>query len=174
MRAIIITLAALGVAGCTVSSTASGTPSHPAATTTPASAPRAGATITLAGNSPGEKIAVTLLRVIARARPADPFSRPGRGHRLVAVQLRLTNAGTAAYSDSPGNGATVTDSHGQSYDAGLASVRGCQSFPGTERIAPGSSGLGCVVFEVPAGARIKLVQFGLDSGFASETARWAV
>jgi hypothetical protein len=51
---------------------------------------------------------------------------------------------------------------------------GCQSFPGTENIAAGSTGLGCVVFEVPTTARITKVQFTLDSGMGPQTGQWNV
>ena len=47
-------------------------------------------------------------------------------------------------------------------------------FPGTENIARGSSGLECIVFEVPDSAKIAEVQFTLDSGFASQTGQWNV
>jgi hypothetical protein len=81
----------------------------------------------------------------------------------------------AAYSDAPSNGAEVTDSSGQSYESSLDdTVSGCQDFPATENIAPGSSGLGCIVFEVPKAAKITQVQFTLDSGMGPQTGQWDV
>jgi hypothetical protein len=41
-------------------------------------------------------------------------------------------------------------------------------------IAPGASGLGCIVFEVPQSAKITEVQFTLDSGFAQQTGQWNI
>jgi hypothetical protein len=73
--------------------------------------------------------------------------------------------------DDPSNGAVVVDAAGQS---SLYDVAGCQSFPATENIAAGGSGLGCIVFEVPAKAQITEVQFTLDSGFGPQTGQWAV
>ena len=91
------------------------------------------------------------------------------------MQFRLRDTGSAAYSDSPSNGAAVVDSSGQSYQAALAdTVSGCATFPGTENIAPGASGLGCIVFEVPKAAKITGVQFTLDSGFGPQTGQWDV
>lgn len=90
------------------------------------------------------------------------------------MQFRLKDTGSAAYSDAPSNGAAVVDSEGQSYEAGLDNAAGCQSFPGTENIAPGSSGLGCIVFEVPKAAKIVSVQFTLDSGLGPQTGQWDV
>lgn len=134
----------------------------------------AGSSITLAGNNSGEQMSVTVTKVITSARGSDEFSQPPAGDRLYAVQFRLRDTGSAAYSDAPSNGATVTDSKGQSYQSGIEDVAGCQSFPGTENIAPGASGLGCIVFEVPKTAVITQVQFTLDSGFGPQTGQWNV
>jgi hypothetical protein len=117
---------------------------------------------------------VTVTKVISHAQPADEFSSPGAGKRFYAVQFKLANTGSAAYSDSPSNGAAVVDADGQSYDSTFSSVAGCQEFPGTENIAAGDTGLGCVTFEVPTGAKITKVQFTLDSGMGPDTAQWAV
>jgi hypothetical protein len=163
-----------GQAGSTpvATSSSSGTPS---ATSSASSSPaQVGSTITLTGNDPGEKMAVTLTRVISHAQPADEFSTPDPGKRFYAVQFRLADTGTAAYSDSPSNGTAVVDADGQSYESTLYNVAGCQSFPGSENIAAGDKGLGCIVFEVPARAKITKVQFTLDSGMGPDTGQWDV
>jgi Domain of unknown function (DUF4352) len=141
---------------------------------TPVSEAKVGTRIALAGNDNGEKMTVTVTKVVPTARGANEFETPSGGHRFYAVQFRLINTGTAAYSDSPSNGAAVVDSKGQSYDSTFGEVRGCHAFPAQENIAPGNSGLGCVVFEVPKGAKIKGVQFTLDSGFGPDTGQWSV
>jgi Domain of unknown function (DUF4352) len=161
----------------------------PTVNTSPTSTPRAGSThaaqpaaataqvgstISLTGNTPGEKMAVTVVKVFPRAHGSDEFNTPDPGKRFYAVQFRLTDTGSAAYSDAPSNGATVVDSAGQSYQSDLSTVAGCNSFPGTENIAAGSTGLGCVVFQVPRHAKITEVQFTLDSGFANQTGQWKV
>jgi hypothetical protein len=155
-------------AGSSPSATASASSS---ASSSPA---RVGSTLTLTGNDPGEKMAVTVTRIISHAQPADEFSSPDPGKRFYAVQFRLSDTGTAAYSDSPSNGAAVVDNAGQSYQSTLYDVAGCESFPGTENIAAGDKGLGCVVFQVPAEAKITKVQFTLDSGFGPDTGQWDV
>src|SRR5579859_4391499 len=150
----------------------SGTSSHAAAKVRTAAA-RIGSSIVLAGNSDGERMTVTVVKVFRHARPASDFDAPQAGMRLYAIQFRLTDTGSAAYSDAPSNGAQVVDSAGQSYEASIASSAAeCQSFPGTENIAPGSSGLGCIVFEVPVKAKITAVQFTLDSGLGPQTGEW--
>jgi hypothetical protein len=134
-----------------------------------------GSAITLAGNSSGEQMSVTVTKVISDAQPGDEFTSAPAGDRLYAVQFRLTDTGSAAYSDAPSNGAAVTDSTGQSYQSAIAdTAAGCTSFPGSENIAPGSSGLGCIVFEVPTSAKITQVQFTLDSGMGPDTGQWDV
>lgn len=58
-----------------------------------------GETISLAGNEPGERLDVTLTRVVD---PADPAGQEPTGNeRLVATRFRLENTGTAVYQDSP-------------------------------------------------------------------------
>jgi hypothetical protein len=119
-------------------------------------------------------MAVTLTKIYRHAQPASSFDGPDTGDRLVAVQFRLTDTGSAAYSDSPCNGAEVVDASGQSYESALNDAANCPSFPGTENIAPGASGLGCIVFEVPQAAVITKVQFTLDSGMGPQTGQWNV
>ena len=132
-----------------------------------------GSAIVLAGNSSGEKMTVTVTKVWAHAEPASQFDTADAGDRLFAVQFRLADTGSIAYSDSPSNGAVVVDSAGQSYQSTLDNAAECTSFPGTENIAAGASGLGCIVFEVPVKAKITAVQFTLDSGMGPQTGQWS-
>jgi len=133
-----------------------------------------GSAITLSGNSGGEQMSVTVVKVINDAQGVD-YTSPPAGDRLYAVQFRLRDTGSAAYSDSPSNGAEVVDSAGQSYESAMGdSVGDCVSFPATENITPGAVGLGCIVFEVPVKAKITSVQFTLDSGMGPQTGQWKV
>jgi hypothetical protein len=169
-----ISVAANGGHSVKTSGTAGTAGRTAAAAQSPATA-RVGSAITLSGNSSGEQMAVTVVKVISSASPGDEFTSAPAGDRLYAVQFRLRDTGTAAYSDAPSNGAAVTDSKGQSYQAGLAdTASGCPAFPGTENIAPGSTGLGCIVLEVPEKAKITAVQFTLDSGMGPQTGQWDV
>lgn len=133
-----------------------------------------GSAITQSGNDSGEQMSVTVTKVITDAQPSDEFSAAPAGDRLYAVQFRLRDTGSAAYSDAPSNGAAVVDSSGQSYQSALDNAASCASFPGSENIASGASGLGCIVFEVPASAKITEVQFTLDSGMGPQTGQWNV
>jgi hypothetical protein len=133
-----------------------------------------GSAIVLAGNSSGEQMTVTVAKVWAHAEPASQFDGADAGDRLYAVQFRLADTGSIAYSDSPSNGAVVVDSAGQSYQSSFNNAAECDSFPGTENIAVGASGLGCIVFEVPVKAKITEVQFTIDSGMGPQTGQWNV
>jgi hypothetical protein len=169
--AIIAIAAAAGAGSHTVRTT--GSSNAPGTKSAPDTA-RIGSPITLAGNESGEQMTVTLTKVISNASGTD-YTTPPAGDRLYAAQFQLKDTGSAAYSDAPSNGAEVVDSAGQSYDAAIAdSVQNCTSFPASENIATGALGLGCVVFEVPAHARIVSVQFTLDSGMGPDTGQWAL
>jgi hypothetical protein len=174
---IVISIAASGGHSVKTSSTGTsgtGTSGQAAAAQGPATA-RIGSAITLSGFDSGEQMAVTVMKVISHASPGDEFTSAPAGDRLYAVQFRLDDTGSAAYSDSPSNGAEVVDSSGQSYEASIAdTASGCTSFPATENIATGASGLGCIVFEVPEAAKITGVQFTLDSGMGPQTGQWDV
>ena len=108
--------------------------------------------------------------MLSDPQPGDEFSGAQAGDRLYAVQFRLADTGSAAYSDAPPNGAAVVDSSGQSHNASpVDTAAGCPSFSSPENIAAGASGLGCIVFEVPEAARITQAQFTLDSGMGPDT-----
>ncbi len=171
---VISALAASGNHTITTGQTSSTTtaPSAPASSAAAAKHAGVGSTITLSGFNGGEQMAVTVVKVYSHAQPASEFDGPDPGDRLYAVQFRLRDTGGAAYSDAPSNGAGVTDAKGQSYQSWYGNAAECQSFPGTENIAPGASGLGCVVFEVPESAVITEVQFTLDSGMGPQTGQW--
>ena len=88
------------------------------------------------------------------------------------VQFRFDNTGRVAYSDYPSNGVILVDSAGHSFYSSLDDVSGCRPFAGTESIAVGSSGLRCIVFEVPATARITQVWFPLAPGTGAQAGLW--
>jgi len=118
-------------------------------------------------------MAVTLLAVADPAQPATEFDAPEAGKRLVGVQLKLNNIGTAVYKDSPANSATLIDAGGQHFDTTVASeITAGPEFPGSVTIAAGDNAVGFVVFTIPTQSTIARLQFALDSGFASQTGQW--
>jgi hypothetical protein len=142
-----------GTSGAAASTTSS--PSKAAAAQTA----KVGSAITLAGNDSGEQVAVTVVRCSATRSPPATSTPPSQ---------------VTSCTPSSSNGAEVVDASGHSYRSSLDNAAECQSFPGTENIAAGASGLGCIVFEVPVKAVITKVQLTLDSGMGPQTGQWDV
>jgi hypothetical protein len=139
-----------------------------------ASAGHVGSTIALTGESPGEKLSVTLVKVAPTTKATDGFSTPPAGDRYFAAQFRLTNTGTTTYSDAVDNDAVALDAKGQQYQTDIVdSVSAGPEFADQLNIVAGGAALGWIVFDVPAAATITAMQFTLDSGFA-DTGQWSV
>lgn len=78
--------------------------------------PPAGASITLSGETAGDTLTVTLVKVVTSGvSPTGRFSTPDAGDRYVAIQFRLADSGTRAYSDNPYVSVQMLDAAGQSY-----------------------------------------------------------
>ncbi|MDX2388934.1 MULTISPECIES: DUF4352 domain-containing protein [unclassified Streptomyces] len=140
----------------------------------PVASAAVGATLDLRGLTDGEGLAVTLVKVVDPARTGNPYSAPDAGSRLVAVQFRLKNTGTAVYQDSPSNGAKVVDERGQQFGSAYQDTTAGPGFPGSITVAPGDTGLGFITFEVPKASRVTKVQFAMNSGFSPNTGQWRV
>ena len=177
-------LIALGATACgletdTVSTTAkadsaSGGSNSKAAPKKKKSSARVGDTVSLKGMESGSKADVTVVKFVNRAVGADEFSQPESGKRFVAVQLKIKNIGSKAYSDSPSNGAKVVDTEGQGFDADISDTKAGPSFSADVNVAPGGTAKGFITFQVPKNAKIDKVQFTMDSGFADQTGQWNV
>jgi len=133
-----------------------------------------GSVLGLAGHRAGEKMTISLVKVFPHPRPATSSDAPLKGDRLYAVQFRLDNTGRVAYRGSPPNSAMLVDSVGHSYQSSLDQVTRCRSFPETEKIAVGRSVLGCIVFQVPAKARIANIWFTVASGIGAQSGHWLI
>jgi Domain of unknown function (DUF4352) len=177
--AVILVWGVIGVISAVVSSSGdSGDSGDPSVYNAPSGVVKgtAGQALTLYGFESGEKMSVTLTKVIPGAQPGDQFSAPGAGDQLYAVQFKLANTGSAAYDDAPSNGTKLVDSAGKSYSPTFMvdSVTGCPMFAAVEQIAAGGAHEGCLAFQIPATAKITEVRFTLDSGLASQTGQWTV
>ncbi|MFI6850060.1 DUF4352 domain-containing protein [Kitasatospora sp. NBC_00085] len=118
---------------------------------------------------------VTVVRVVDPASAKEAFSSPKAGTKLVAVQFRLRNTGTAVYDDSPSNGARLVDSEGQQFTASITTdTTAGPGFPGSVTITPGDTALGYITFAIPTASQVAKIQFTLDSGFAPSTGQWTV
>jgi hypothetical protein len=137
-----------------------------------AQAAKVGDTISLKGTGDGTKLDVTVVKVADPAKSSDEFTTPDAGKRYVGVQFRLVNTGSAAYDDSPSNGAQLADSGGQRFDATFADITAGPSMASAVKLQPGGKALGWIVFEVPKGSNVATVQFTMNSGFADQTGEW--
>lgn len=177
--AVIVIASVAGTSGNKTTPTGQGVSTAPAGQNPTAKTParktaRLGDAIALTGTG-GSKITVTLLRVVSPAHATDGFSTPDAGKHFAAVQIKLTNTGSSSYTDSPANGAEVLDAQGQSYsaDIGVPTDAGPAFANEQVNLAPGSSEVGVLTFQVPDGLTVAKFQFGLDSGFA-QTGEWTV
>uniref|UniRef100_A0AAU2K039 DUF4352 domain-containing protein n=1 Tax=Streptomyces sp. NBC_00049 TaxID=2903617 RepID=A0AAU2K039_9ACTN len=149
-------------------------------------APRgSGETISLSGNEPGQRLDVTLTRVVDPAGPAGPALAgrslprsagpvPTGSERLVAVGFRLENTGTAVYVDEPAAAAHLVDTSGRRFTGVDAPTTAGPAFPGTVTLDPGASAEGFVAFRIPADAGPAAVQFALNGGLADDVGQWSL
>ncbi|MFE2839977.1 DUF4352 domain-containing protein [Streptomyces mirabilis] len=133
---------------------------------------KVGDTIVLKGMDDGSKLDVTVVKVVDPAKGADEFTTPSSGKRFVGIQFRLVNTGTVAYSDSPSNGAQISDADGQQFQTTFGDISAGPSMASEVKLKPGAKALGWIVFEVPKASKAATVQFGMDSGFAEQTGEW--
>ncbi|TDU74452.1 hypothetical protein [Streptomyces sp. KS 21] len=136
-----------------------------------------GETIPLSGSEPGQHLDVTLTRVVDPADPGPAPAGSGSGSgsdRLVAVQFRLENTGTAVYQDSPAKSSHLLDSEGQRFTGSNTTTAAGPAFPETVSLAPGGSAFGFVTFRLPNHAALAAVQFALNSGLADDVGHWSL
>lgn len=174
-RSIVACVALVFVAGCgttDVKTTPETQGTSDSSSSTPQKAAGVGDTLTLKGQDDGEKMAVTLLGVIDPLSVGE-FDSPDKGKRYVGVRIALKNIGTAAYDDSPSNGAALLTRTDEQLDTTIVSGGPCDSpFASSAKIAPGARQQGCIPFEAPRGAKLKTFQFTLASGFGPDAGEW--
>lgn len=100
---------------------------------TASAAAKVGDSITLTGNTSGERLTVTVVAVTDNAKGSDEFNTPGNSDRFYAAQFRIADVGSTAYSDAPDNSAKVIDSSGQSFSASFDTIAAGQEFLDTEQ-----------------------------------------
>lgn len=170
VAAVVVAIIALGATAAAIAPKRTLT-SAPTSSTSGSSGGKAGSTITLDGNTPGEQLAVTEVQYSDNERSDNSFETPKPGYRYYSVQYRLLNTGSVVYSDAPMNGAKVIDSQGQQFDATIVTTSLGADFNGDVKLAPGQTALGVITFEVPTSSTIVEYQFSMDSGFGS-TGQW--
>jgi len=155
----------------TTSKTSSGSSSKASSSSATTTA-HVGSTVNIGGS---KGLSVTLTQVIDPASGADQYTTADAGKRFVAVDMKITNNGTAAFSDDANSDVTLIGTDNQSYTADFDSVSECTNFnSGQFTLSPSESSTGCVVFQVPNGVNTAKVQFQTESGFSGSTGEWLV
>ena len=92
----------------------------------------------------------------------------------MAVQLQLAGS-KGTVSDDANNDASVVATDHQIYTATIGPVSGCTNFDnGQYAVAPGTTLVGCVTFQLPTGANVAVVRFNPSGGLGAQTGQWQV
>jgi Domain of unknown function (DUF4352) len=157
----------------TPSSSVTSTPAETTTTEAPAEL-RIGNTVTLKGQQPGEQVEATVV-AYRESVSGGEYDAPQSGMRYVGITLRLKNTGTATYSDSPSNGATILTANGQhGKTANLTGGECSEGFADSVKIVPSEAQEGCIPFEMADGSIPAKVQWTPSSGYGPETAEWSL
>ncbi len=113
----------------------------------------------------GNKVSVTLTRVIDPAQGADQFTTPQSGSRFVGAVFSIKGI-SGAFSDDANNDATVVGSNGQTYTADFDSIAGYTGFnDGEFSVSAGESSVGAVTFQIPLAVKVSKVEWSANGGF---------
>ncbi len=139
---------------------------------------------TLNGSTVGEKMEVTLVKVVDPAQSANQFLQPTPGMREIALELRYKNVGSTTYSPSVLGDVTVIDQASHSYSSDFENTTagtfpGLPGFPfGLVNIAPGESADdGFATFQIPQGTPVTQVKLTVDlvgGALGADTGEWLV
>ena len=117
-------------------------------------------------------LTVTFTQLIDPATGIDQFNQPNSGYRFVAVVINLANPSTAMITSDSYLDVQLVGTDNQAYSTDFSSVTECTNFSsGSFTLLPGGTENGCVLFQVPLGVNVKLVQFSLGYGYL-DVAQW--
>lgn len=178
--AAVVGVAILALAGCggstttvTTTSPAEGTATteEGATTAAPPEALDVGEGKVLTGID-NEQVKFTPLTYIDPLTPGQ-YDQPEAGQRLVAITWEMTNVGKKTYDSSPGNGALLILEDSTQVDHVItgSSTTECD-YSSELNLAPGESRRGCIPFQVGESAKIKELQYALNSGYADVKGVW--
>lgn len=177
-----VAVAVLGAVGCgsitKTSAPATTAPAAPASTQAAASPSNslsgAVGTVYTATDQSGDKMAVTLTRVIDPAQGADQYTTPDNGNRFVGAVFSL-NGISGTFSDDANNDATLIGSNGQTYSADFNSIVGYTNFNnGVYNLSAGENSVGAVTFQVPLAVKVAKIEWSANGGLGGAPAEWLV
>jgi hypothetical protein len=117
-------------------------------------------------------MSVKLTHVIDPAKGANEFDTPDNGKRFVGAKFKIRGV-SGSFSDDANSEAVVVGSNGQSYQPDFSDIAGCTNFnDGEFDVTPGTSSIGCVVFQVPERIKVASIQWG--GSFGGTPATWAL
>jgi hypothetical protein len=174
--------AMLAIAGCgsiTKAPTPGSTGHAAPASTRPAPSPSNSltgpvGTIYTVTDPDGNKMSVTLTKVIDPAQGADQFTTPNNGNRFVGAVFTITGI-SGTFSDDANNDATLIGSNGQTYTADFDSIAGYTNFDnGQYTVSGGERSVGAVTFQVPLTVTVTKVEWSANGGFGGAPAEWLI
>lgn len=149
-------------------------PSKAASTSAAPKAAKVGDTIDLSGGD--EHIQITLVKLVDPAKSTDEYRTPKPGNRFIAVQMRIVNVNSKAYTGDPMARTVAKDADGQVFEADFSPAQTDVGQPMDSglTLAPGDKALGVLTFEVPVGVKLVMVQYSTHAFNNGKTAQWAV
>ncbi len=149
--------------------TAAPTMAAPSPSSSPSGRIGAGYTVT---DDSGNKISVTLTRVIDPAQGAGEFTSPDAGKRFVGAVSAIRGI-SGSVSDDADNDASLIGSNGQTYSADFNSIAGVTDFNNGEfSVSAGERSVGAVTFQVPLGVKVAIIEWSANSGLGGPSAEW--
>ena len=154
-----------GTAGTATGADTSATP------TPPSKAAKIGAGKVLAGRN-NVLVKFTPLTYIDPLKPGR-FDQPDPGQRLVAITWEMKNVGKTTYDSSSGNGALlILDDRTQIQHVITGPSTTQCDYNSRLNLAPGETRRGCIPFQVGEKAKVKELQYALNSGYADQKGVW--
>jgi hypothetical protein len=177
-----VAAAVLAIAGCgSITKTPAPASTAPAALASTKAAPPpsnslsgpVGTVYTVTDQS-GNKMSVTLTKVIDPVQGADQFTTPDSGNRFVGAVFTISGV-SGRFSDDANNDATVIGSNGQTYTADFDSIAGYTNFnDGEYNVSAGENSVGAVTFQVPLTVKVTKIEWSANGGFGGAPAEWLV
>lgn len=132
--------------------------------------------VSLTNSLNGEKIEITVTKVVDPAIPRPGSGTPDPGDRFVAVQYGIHNVGTLPYDgDTAQIAAILADRQGQQFKPVFVQPKTSAgpNLPDSFNVVPGQKILGNVVFELPDASLPGQAQWNMGMGFGG-TAMWNI